>query len=307
MGRRFEGKVAVVSGAGRGIGRSVALLLAQEGASVVVNDLGCEVDGTGSSHGPADRAAEEIRSKDGTAVVSYDDVTLMEGGESLINTALTEYGRVDVLVNSVAVLGDSPIDQMSSEEFDQVIRNNVKGTFVPTRYAAIQFRQQRSGRIVNMTSDAGLGVAGRSNYAAASEAIIGMTRSVARDMGRYGVTCNAISPVARTRLFADTVNDSGVASGPETAPAGASGLGGPRHRGRWEGRGAPDDPGNVAPVAVLLCTDAMQNVNGQVFGVRGGSIFLYSHPVVERSVHKWGAFTMDDLDNLAAGVIGPGL
>ena len=306
MGRRFEGKVAVVSGAGRGIGRSIALLLAQEGASVVVNDLGCEVDGTGSSHGPADRAAEEIRSKGGTAVVSYDDVTLMEGGESLITTALTEYGHVDVLVNSVAVLRDSPIDQMSSEDFDQVIRNNVKGTFVPTKYAAIQFRQQRSGRIVNMTSDAGLGVPGRSNYAAASEAIIGMTRSVARDMGRYGVTCNAISPVARTRLFADAVNDSGLAAGPETAPAGASGLGKLPNRGHWEGRGAPDDPGNVAPVAVLLCTDALQNVNGHVFGVRGGSIFLYSNPVVERSVHKWGAFTMDEMDDLAASVIGPG-
>ncbi len=306
MGSRFEGKVAVVSGAGRGIGRSIALLLAEEGASVVVNDLGCEADGTGSSPEPADRATEEIKSKGGTAVASYDDVTLMEGGESLITTALTTYGRVDVLVNSVAVLRDTPIDQMSPEEFDQVIRNNVKGTFVPTKYAAIQFRQQRSGRIVNMTSDAGLGVAGRSNYAAASEAIIGMTRSVARDMGRYGVTCNAISPVAKTRLFAGPVDESSLAAGPETALAGTSGLGRLPYRDHWEGRGTPDDPGNVAPVAVLLCTDAMQNVNGHVFGVRGGSIFLYSNPVVERSVHKWGAFTMGDMEYLAPGVIGPG-
>ena len=204
MGSRFLGKVAVVTGAGRGIGRGVALLLAEEGASVVVNDLGCEVDGSGSSKLPADRVVDEIMSRGGTAVASYDDVSSMNGGESVVDTALDNYGRLDALVNSVGVLKDAPVHRMAYAQFDRVVRSTVKGTFAPTKYAAILFRQQRSGRIVNMTSDAGLGDIGRANYAAASEAIIGLTRTVARDMGRYGVTCNAISPTATTRLFPNT-------------------------------------------------------------------------------------------------------
>ena len=285
MGSRFADKVAVVTGAGRGIGRGVALLLSEEGASVVVNDLGCEVDGSGASHAPADRVVEEIRSRGGNAVASYDDVALMEGGEKLVGTALDSYGRLDVLVNSVAVLRDRPIHDMTPQEFDVVIRNNVKGTFVPTRYAAVQFRQQRSGRIVNMTSDAGLQGVGRSNYAASSEAIVGLTRTVARDMGKYGVTCNAVCPVAKTRLFPVATD------GPfPTQEA-------------WEGPGAPDDPENVAPLAVLLCTEAVPDVNGYTFGVRGGSVYVYSSPSIQRSVHKWGAFTMDEMDALGPTTI----
>ena len=287
MTSRFEGKCAVVTGAGRGIGRAVALLLAEEGAAVVVNDLGCDVDGAGSSHEPADRLVEEIRSMGGNAVASYEDVSLMASGETLVRTALDTFGRLDALVNSVAVLRERMIPDMTPEDFDEVLRNNLKGTFAPTKYAAVEFRRQRSGRIVNMTSDAGLGGPGdlgRSNYAASSEAIIGLTRTVARDLGKYGVTCNAISATARTRLFA--VESDKVSAG------------------GWEGPGGPDDPENAAPLAVYLCTGAVPNVNGYVFGVHGGSVFVYTNPVIGRSVHKWGTFTLDELEALVPKTIG---
>ena len=218
MGNRFEGKVAAVTGAGRGIGRGVALLLAEEGASVVANDLGCEVDGTGSSHVPADQVVEEIKARGGNAVASYDNVALMEGGESVVKAAVDSFGQLDVLVNCAGILRDRMIHQMTPEEFDQVVRNNVKGTFAPTKFAAVLFRRQRSGRIVNMTSNAGLGDIGRSNYAAASEAIVGLTRTVARDLGKYGVTCNGVSPMVETRLFPGTVDETRVAQGPEPTP-----------------------------------------------------------------------------------------
>jgi NAD(P)-dependent dehydrogenase (short-subunit alcohol dehydrogenase family) len=306
MGDRLDGKVAVVTGAGRGIGRGVALLLAEEGASVVVNDRGSDVDGTGSSHAPADSVVEEIKSRGGNAVVNYDDVSEMGGGEALIRTAVDSFEQVDVLVNSAGILRDRMIYQMTPEEFDKVIRNNVKGTFAPTKFAAILFRQQRSGRIVNMTSDAGLGDIGRSNYAAASEAIIGLTRTVGRDLGRYGVTCNAISPMVETRLFPGTVDEYRVAEGFHTTPDERAGIGPSPAITEWDGPGHADDPDNVAPLAVYLCTYASPSINCNVFGVRRGSIFLYSNPAVERGIHKWGRFTMDEMDLLVPTMIGPG-
>ena len=251
----------MVTGAGRGAGRSIALLLAEEGASVVVNDLGCALDGRGSSHSPADRVAEQIRSMGGSAVASYDDVALMDGGEGLVKSALDSFGRVDILANCVAVSREGHFHEVAPQDFDQIVRSNVKGTFVPTKYAAAQFRRQRSGRIVNVTTDAGLGDIGHSSDAAASEAIIGMTRSVARDLGKYGVTCNAIAHDA-----------------------------------------TDEDAENTAALAVLLCTDAVPNVNGYLLGVREGSIFLYSNPAVERSVHRWGTFSMEEMDALSPAV-----
>ena len=305
MGNRLEGKVAVVTGAGRGVGRGVALLMAEEGAKVVVNDLGCEVDGSGSSQAPADSVVEEIKARGGEAVANYDNMALMEGGEAVIQQAVDTYGQVDVLANCVGSLRDRMIWQMTPEDWDRVLVNNVKAVFTATKFACILFRQQRSGRIVNMTSDAGLGDMGRSNYAAASEAIIGLTRTVGRDMGRYGVTCNAISPMVETRLFPGSVEEYRVAAVEGPTRDQRAGIFSPESVG-WEGAGWPDDPENVAPLAVYLCTYASPNINCNVFGVRGGSIYLYSNPRVERAVQKWGNFTMEEMDVLFPKMIGTG-
>ncbi len=297
MGNRLEGKVAVVSGGGRGIGRAVALLLAEEKASVVVNDLGCEVDGTGSLKDPADRVVAEIARAGGTAVAGYEDVSTMAGGEAVVQRAVDTYGHVDILVNSVGVRRDRMIFQMTPDDWDIVVRNSLKSYFTTTKHACILMRQQRGGRIVNLTSDAGLGAIGTSNYAAATEGIIGLTRTVARDMGRYGVTCNAVSAVALTRLSPGSV-ESYRASGVHPTPDQRAGLGLPPPLGAWEGPGSPDDPDNAAPLVAYLCTEGSPNANGYVFGVRGGSIYLYSNPEVERSIYKTGIFTMDEMDEL---------
>ncbi len=306
MGNRLEGKVAVVTGAGRGVGRGVALLLAEEGAKVVVNDLGSDVDGTGGSHDPADSVAEEIKAGGGEAVANYDNMALMEGGEAVIQQAVDTYGQVDALVNSVGMLRDRMIWQMTPDDWDRVLVNNAKATFTATKFACILFRQQRSGRIVNMTSDAGLGDVGRSNYAAASEAIIGLTRTVGRDMGRYGVTCNAISPMVETRLFPGSVEEYRIAAVDSPTRDERAGIFTPAGVGEWEGPGWPDDPENVAPLAVYLCTYAAPHINCNIFGVRGGSIYLYSQPRVERAVQKWGNFTMEEMDVLFPKMIGDG-
>ena len=256
---RFEGKVALVTGAGRGVGRSVAMLLAEEGASVVVNDHACR--------DAAETVAATIETTGGAAAPNCDDVADMEGGERAVRTAIDRYGRIDILVNAAGELLERPVQETTPEDFMRLVRSNVKGTFVPTKFAATQFRQQRSGRIVNITSDAGLGSAGMSAYAAASEAVVGLTRTVARDLGKYGVTCNAVSPAA-----------------------------------------GQDQVGidNAAALAVLLCTGAAPNANGYVFGADGGSIYVYSNPEMERSIHKWGEYTMDEMDALAPGLLGSG-
>ncbi len=256
---RFDGKVALVTGAGRGVGRAVALLLAEEGASVVANDHQCG--------GAVDTLVAEIETLGGVASASCEDVSEMEGGERAVRAAMDRYGRIDVLVNAAGTSLQRPIEETTPEEFGRVVRQNVKGTFVPTKFAAVRFRQQRSGRIVNLTSDAGLGSAGMSAYAAASEAIVGFTRTVARDLGKYGVTCNAVSPAAGQN---------------------------------------PDGVENVAALAVLLCTGAAPNANGYVFGADGGSIYVYSNPEIERSIHKWGEYTMDEMDALAPSLLAGG-
>ncbi|MBI2171771.1 MAG: SDR family oxidoreductase [Chloroflexi bacterium] len=306
MADRFQGKVAVVSGGGRGIGRAVALLLAEEGASVVVNDLGCEVDGTGSSHVPADETVAAITKQGGKAVASYQDVSQMSGGEALVQKAVDTYGHLDTLVNSVGIRRDRLIWQMTPEDWDAVIRNSLKSVFTTTKFACILFRQQRSGRIVNITSDAGLGGIGMSNFAAASEGIVGMTRTIARDMGRYGVTCNAVSPMAATRLFPGVVDMYRQGGPRHNNPDRRAGLGipAPQDAGEaWKGPGTPNDPENVAPLVAYLCSGESPNANGYVFGVRGGDVYLYTNPEVERAVYDQGLFSLDALDDLVPRII----
>ena len=306
MGDRLKGKVAVVTGAGRGIGRAHALALAAEGAKVVVNDLGGAADGTGADKAPADEVVAEIKKMGGEAVANYDTVATMEGGERIIKTAIDSFGRLDILINNAGVLRDRMIFNMTEEEWDTVIDVHLKGHFTCTKFACIIFRQQRSGRIINTSSTSGLGNMGQANYSAAKEGIIGFTRTVARDMGRYGVTCNAIRPGAATRLTMT----------PELQAA-------------WEKRFAtgtglavtPDvtqilqlPPEAISPLVVFLCTDEAANINGCNFGVRGGEIHLYSEPAPIRSIYKNierdGLWTVDELcelipKSLAAGLVNP--
>ncbi len=306
----LDGRAVAVTGGGRGIGRAVALLAAAEGASVVVTDNGCEPDGTGGSQANADDTVAAIVAAGGKAVATYGDVSTWEGGEETVKTALDEYGQIDGLINCAGIVRDVPIWDMTEDDWDTVIRMNVKSQFVTTKFAGIAMRQQRYGRIVNFVSDAGLGAVGSSNLAAAGEGTVGFTRTSARDMGRYGVTTNGISPLARTRL-------SGWLSEQLRPPAGiisadqVARIGAPDPTLQWEGEGHPDDPENVAPLAIYLVSEAAGDVNGQFFGVRGGDIYVYSHPGIDRQILTFGRrFTLDELDEqmprtLAFGIPSP--
>jgi len=299
MGDRLKGKVAVVTGAGRGIGRGEALALAAEGAKVVVNDLGGAADGTGADKAPADEVVEEIKKMGGEAVSNYDSVATMEGGERIIKAAIDNFGRLDILVNNAGVLRDRMIFNMTEEEWDTVISVHLKGHFACAKPACVIFRQQRSGRIINTSSISGVGNMGQANYSAAKEGIVGLTRTVARDMGRYGVTCNALRPAAATRL---TLSPEMAAAREKRAAAGLS---------------AEYDAGQllpeaIAPFVVFLCTDEAANINGCTFQIRGGEVHLMTDPVAIKSIYKAGIWTVDELCklvpmSLALGLVNPAL
>src|SRR6201997_136080 len=202
---RLDGRVAIVTGAGRGIGRSVARLLASEGASVVVNDLGAAVDGSGHDSGPAHDVVAEIAEAGGKAVANGADISVFAAAENLIGTAIEVFGRLDVLVNAAGILRDRMVFNMTEQEWDDVIRVHLKGTFNTTRFASMHWRSLRDetaqNRIINFTSVSGLhGAPGQPNYAAAKMGIVGLTWSCANSLARYGVTCNAVSPAAATRM-----------------------------------------------------------------------------------------------------------
>jgi NAD(P)-dependent dehydrogenase (short-subunit alcohol dehydrogenase family) len=305
MGERLKGKVAVVTGAGRGLGRAHALALAAEGAKVVVNDLGGAVDGTGADRSPADEVVAEIKKMGGEAVANYDSVATMEGGERIIKTALDTFGGLDILINNAGVLRDRTVFNMTEEEWDTVMKVHLYGHFYCTKFACIYFRQQwkekqKGGRIVNTSSAAGLGNMGQANYSAAKEGIVGFTRTVARDMGRYGVTCNAIRPGAGTRM---TLTPELKAAWEKRAAAGLPGVGAEA--------GLPPllamTPEDVSPMVVFLCTDEAANINGCTFDVHGGDIALYSEPGNFRSIYKKGIWTVDELCELAPKSLAQGL
>ncbi|HJP40473.1 MAG TPA: SDR family NAD(P)-dependent oxidoreductase, partial [Dehalococcoidia bacterium] len=225
MAGRLEGKVAIVTGAGRGIGRGEALLLAEEGARVLVNDFGGSAAGDGGDKTPADEVADEIKAAGGDAIANYGNVALMIDGEAMVKQALDKWGQLDILVNNAGILRDRMVFNMTEDEWDMVIAVHLKGHFTVTKHAAMVFRQQRSGRVVNTSSESGLGNMGQANYSAAKEGITGLTRTLALDLGRYGVTANAIRPRAATRLtmsdeLREAMERARSASGGESTAAG---------------------------------------------------------------------------------------
>jgi NAD(P)-dependent dehydrogenase (short-subunit alcohol dehydrogenase family) len=291
MGHRLQGKAAVVTGAGRGIGRAVARLLAAEGARVVVNDLGSDVNGRGKDPGPADEVVAEIRAAGGTAVASHDDVASWAGAERIVETAVREFGSVDVLVNNAGILRDRMLFNTSEEEWDAVIAVNLKGTFNCTRHASAHMRQQRGGRIISMTSTSGLyGNSGQANYGAANDGVAGMTRVVARELGKYGVTVNAVAPVAATRLTATVPQAARVARA-------ARGISAP-------GAQVALDADAVAPFVVYLATDAAAGINGQTFLVTDGVVSLLSYPAPARTIQKTGRWDPEEIATLFPATLG---
>jgi NAD(P)-dependent dehydrogenase (short-subunit alcohol dehydrogenase family) len=274
----LTGKVAIVTGAGRGIGRAHALALAEAGAAVIVNDLGAALTGEGHDASPAQEVVAEIESAGGKAAANGENVADFAGAERLVRQAIDDFGRLDILVNNAGILRDRMLVNMTEQEWDAVIAVHLKGHFAPTRHAAAHWRERSKagddvrGRVINTSSPSGVfGNIGQANYGAAKAGIAGFTLIVAQELQRYGVTVNCLAPNARTRMTEDTF-DMGA------PPEGFD----------------PLDPSNMSPLVVALCADDAQHITGQVFHVWGGAI---------NALHGWTSgelFASDDKWNADA-------
>lgn len=273
----LEGKVVIVTGSGRGIGREMALQMASQGARVVVNDVGVSVSGEADDEDPGREVVEAIRAAGGEAVLSRDSVSEWDSAQRIVQQALDSFGRIDALVNNAGILRDRIFHQMTPEEFDAVIKVHLYGSFYMSRAAITHFREQKSGAFVHMTSTSGLvGNVGQANYAAAKLGIVGLSKSIALDGARYGVRSNCISPFAWSRM---------VGSIPAADPEQAA---------RVE-KIKSMTPAPIAAMATFLASDAAATVNGQIFTVRKNEVFLMSQPRPIRSLHRAEGWTPESL------------
>jgi NAD(P)-dependent dehydrogenase (short-subunit alcohol dehydrogenase family) len=269
MNRLLEGRVAIVTGAGSGIGRAEAICMAQQGAKVVVNDIGTGTDGQGLSHEPADAVVRQITSVGNVAVANYDSVAVEESAINIIQAAIDNFGRLDILVNNAGILGDRKnIADLSLDDWDPLIKTHLYGTFFCTQRACSHMRDRGYGRIINTSSHTGLGWKGSSAYAAAKEGIAGFTRTVARDMAEFGVTCNAIRPLAVWRGRKNIPSENIAKNRPE----------------------------DVASLVVYLASKQADNINGCIFEVWRGHVGIFKEPPpVENAIDKEGTWTPQDL------------
>src|SRR5579863_2526991 len=292
MALHLEGKVAAVTGGGRGIGREVCRTLAAQGAAVVVNDLGVTVAGQKEKASPADDTVKVIKAAGGKASANHEYISTAEGGESLVNQAIKEYGKLDILVNVAGILRDRMIFNMTPEEWDAVIKVHLRGHFCTMRPATAHMRERKFGRIINFSSNAAQGSPGQPNYAAAKAGILGLTYSSANSLQKYGITCNAIMPGAATRMT-DTI--------PAGRMPGATGMS------SETATGTPMDPANVPPVIVYLCSDEAGEINGQCFGASGYRITRYTHMRPDRVLINNGPWDIDQLFKVFKQALGSGL
>jgi NAD(P)-dependent dehydrogenase (short-subunit alcohol dehydrogenase family) len=269
----MDGKVALVTGAGRGVGRGIALAFAKAGAAVVVNDLGVNLAGEAGESAPAKEVVDEINATGGRAVASTDSVTSAKGAEAMVQTAVDTFGRIDAVVNNAGNLRDGLFHKMTEEEFESVISVHLKGSFHVSRAAAPFFKTQASGAYIHMTSTSGLvGNFGQANYAAAKLGIVGLSKSIALDMQRFKVRSNAVAPFAWTRMIDSIPTDT------------------PEQQRRVDGL-KKLVPEKIAPFVVALASDAVANVTGQIFGVRNNEIYLFSQPRPIRTAHTSEGWT----------------
>lgn len=267
----LNGKVAIITGSGSGIGRQHAIAMAKEGAKVVINDLGSSRDGTGASTKAADVVVEEIKKMGGVAVANYDSVASMQGAANIVKTALDAFGRLDILVNNAGILRDKTLLKMSEQEFDIVIAVHLKGTFAMSQAAAKVMKEQgQGGRIINTTSIAGLmGNFGQTNYSAAKGGIYSMTKTDAMELEKAGITVNAIAPIAYTRMTEDLP--------------------------MFQGQEKELAPEYISPVVVFLASDLSKGITGKIFGVQGRKIYQFYMKMTDGVTKPDGMWTPQEI------------